>query len=47
MHVIEIYHGSRIENLAEKLVGELKAERAANGPFEFLNVAVANPNLGN
>ena len=44
---LKIYHGSRIEDLAEKLVGELKAERAAKGPFEFLNIAVANPNLGN
>ena len=44
---LKIYHGSRIEDLAEKLVGELTAERAAKGPFEFLNVAVANPNLGN
>mgnify|MGYP003372856411 CR=1 FL=1 len=38
---------ARIENLAEKLVEELKAERKAKGPFEFLKVAVANPNLGN
>ena len=44
---LKIYHGSRIEDLAEKLVGELTAERAAKGPFEFLKVAVANPNLGN
>ena len=44
---LKIYHGSRIEDLAEKLVGELKAERKAKGPFEFLKVAVANPNLGN
>ena len=44
---LKIYTGSRIEDLAEKLVGELKAERAAKGPFEFLKVAVANPNLGN
>ena len=44
---LKIYTGSRIEDLAEKLVGELKAERAAKGPFEFLNVAVANPNLSN
>ena len=44
---LKIYHSSRIENLAEKLVGELKAERAAKRPFEFLNVAVANSNLGN
>ena len=44
---LKIYCGSRIEDLAGKLVVELKAERAAKGPFEFLNVAVANPNLGN
>ena len=39
---LKIYHCSRIEDLAEKLVGELTAERAAKGPFEFLKVAVAN-----
>ena len=44
---LKIYCGSRIEGLAEKLVGELTAERAAKEAFEFLNVAVANPNLGN
>ena len=44
---LKIYNGSRIEDLAEKLVGELAADRAAKGPFEFLNVAVAHPNLGN
>ena len=44
---LKIYHSSRIEDLAEKLVGDLKTERAAKGPFEFLNFAVANPNLGN
>ena len=44
---LKIYHSSRVEDLAEELVGELTAERAAKGPFEFLNVAVANPNLGN
>ena len=44
---LKIYHGSRIEDLAEKLAGELTAERAAKGPFEFLNVMVANPKLGN
>ena len=44
---LKIYHSSRVEDLAEKLVGELTAERAAKGPFEFLKVAVANPNLGN
>ena len=44
---LKIYHGCRIEDLAEELLEELKTERAAKGPFEFLNVAVANPNLGN
>ena len=44
---LKIFHGSWIEDLAEKLVGELTAERAAKAAFEFLNVAVANPNLGN
>ena len=44
---LKIYTVSRIEDLAEKLVGELTAEQAAKGPFEFLNVAVAHPNLGN
>lgn len=44
---LKIYHGSRIEDLAEKLVGELAAERKVKGPFDFLKVAVANPNLGN
>ena len=44
---LKIYHDSQIENLAEKLVEELKAERQAKGPFGFLKVAVANPNLGN
>ena len=34
---LKIYHGSRIEDLAEKLAGELMADRAAKGPFEFLN----------
>ena len=29
---LKIFYGSRIEDLAEKLVEELKAERAANGP---------------
>lgn len=38
----KIYHGSRIEDLAEKLVKELKVERKAKGQFEFLKVAVAN-----
>lgn len=44
---LKIFHGSRIEDLAEKLAGELTADRAAKGPFEFVNVAVAHPNLGN
>ena len=44
---LKTYHGGRIEDLAEKLVEELGKERAAKGPFEFLKVAVANPNLGN
>ena len=44
---LKIYYGSRIEDLAEKLVEEMKGERKAKWPFEFLNVAVANPNLGN
>ena len=44
---LKIYHSSRIEDLAEKLVEVLKEERATKGPFEFLKVAVANPNLGN
>ena len=44
---LKIIDGSRIEDLAEKLVEELRAARKAKGPFEFLKVAVANPNLGN
>ena len=44
---LKIFHGSRIEDLAENLVEEMKGERATKGAFEFLNVAVANPNLGN
>ena len=31
----------------ERQIAYNESERAANGPFEFLNVAVANPNLGN
>ena len=31
----------------ERLIADDEADRAAKGPFEFLNVAVANPNLGN
>ena len=41
---LKINHGSRIEDLAEKLVEELRTER--KNPFEFMKVAVANPNLG-
>ena len=44
---LKIYRGSQIEDLAEKLVEELKVERAKKGPFEFMKVVVANPNLGN
>ena len=44
---LKIYHGSRIEDLAEKLVEELVKERTPERRFEFLKVAVANPNLGN
>ena len=31
----------------EMLIADDEGERAAKLPFEFLNVAVANPNLGN
>lgn len=31
----------------ERLIADDEGERKAKGPFEFLNVAVANPNLGN
>ena len=45
---LKIYHGSRIEDLAEMLVEDLREERTeVRRPFEFLNVAAANPNLGN
>ena len=44
---LKIYYADRIEVLAKELAGELTADRAAKGPFEFLNVAVANPKLGN
>ena len=44
---LNLCYGSRIEDLAKKLVEELKAERKAKGPFEFLKVTVGNPNLGN
>ena len=40
-----IYHSSRIEDLAEKLVEELKAERQAKGPFEFLTMPSDGVNL--
>ena len=43
----KLINGTRIEDLATELVAELKAERSAKGRFEFLKVAVANPNLGN
>ena len=45
MSGLKIYHGSRIEDLAEKLVEELKTER--KDPFEFLKVAVAGVDKGN
>ena len=44
---LPVIKNARIENLAAELVDELTRERKAKGPFEFLNVAVANPNLGN
>ena len=45
---LKIYHGSRIEDLAGMLVEDLREERTeVRRPFEFPNVAVANPNLGN
>ena len=45
---LKIYHGSRLEDLAEMLVEHLREERAeVRRPFEFLKVAVANPKLGN
>ena len=31
----------------ERLIADDEGERLAKGPFEFLKVAVANPNLGN
>ena len=42
---IELEHG-RIEDLAKALVDEMKKERQKKGRFEFLKVAVVNPNLG-
>ena len=45
---LKIYHGSRIEDLVGMLVEDLREERAeVRRQFEFLKVAVANPNLGN
>ena len=44
---LQVIKNARIENLAAELVNELACERKAKGPFEFLKVAVANPNLGN
>lgn len=44
---LRIYYSDRIEELAKELERHLLAERKAKGPFEFLKVAVANPNLGN
>lgn len=43
----KLINGARIEDLATELVDELKADRETKGRFEFLKVAVANPNLGN
>ena len=43
----KLINGTRIEDLATELVAELKTERMSKGRFEFLKVAVANPNLGN
>ena len=46
---LKICHGSRIEDLAEHLKERLLEERhrADADPFEFSQVAEANPNLGN
>jgi len=46
---LKIYYGRRIEDLAEYLKERLLEERCGEDadPFEFLKVAVANPNLGN
>ena len=44
---LRIYYSDRIEELAKELERHLLAERKAKGAFEFLKVAVANPNLGN
>ena len=45
---LKIYYGSRIEDLAEHLKERLLEERRGEGadPFEFLEVAVGDPNLG-
>ena len=45
--LLKIYCGIKVEDLAEKLAGDLNTERAAKRPFKLLNVAVANQNLGN
>ena len=42
---LKIYYGSQIEDLAGKLVEELRTERKE--PFEFLKVAVAGVDKGN
>lgn len=44
---IKLINGTHIENLTAELASELRQERVAKGAFEFLKVAVANPNLGN
>ena len=44
---LKICCSDRIEVIAEELKRCWLEERAAKGPFEFLKVAVANPNLGN
>ena len=44
---LQVIEKARVEDLATELVDELTREREAKGPFEFLKVAVANPNLGN
>ena len=46
---LKIYYGSRIEDLAEHLKERLLEKRSGEDadPFEFMKVAVANPNLGN
>lgn len=47
---LKICYSDRVEVLAEETKRRLLEERATKGPkgqFEFLNVAVAHPNLGN